>query len=114
MERKVYVPNKSFHDFSDAEKFGKLIFLTEGIVRRTNINQLYRQCMNIMQDATIEDYLLISSLGILNAIPASILAHRFARVNYLMYTAHGYVARTVSLNNVPKEDDASGDVEIHL
>lgn len=94
---KVYVPNRSFHNFSGAEKYGELIFLTEGAVQRTNVNQLYRECYKKMADAQPDDFLLVSSLAILNAIAASILAWRFGRVNYLIYVKDKYIVREVVL-----------------
>lgn len=99
---KVFVPNRSFHNFSGAEKYGELIFLTEGSVRRTNVNQLYRECYQKMASAQPGDFLLVSSLAILNAIPASILAHRFGRVNFLIFTKDQYLVREIVL---PKEGD---------
>lgn len=113
-DRRVYVPNKSYHDFADAERFGKLIFLTSGMVRRLHINQLYRECSEGMKDAQEDDYLLVSSLAILNAICASILAHKFGKVNFLMWSPNGYVARTVNLQIIPKdvENDPLGHGQI--
>lgn len=98
---KVFVPNKSFHNFSGAEKYGTLVFLTEGSVQRTNINQLYREIYKKMSDAEPDDFLLVSSLAILNAIAASILVHRFGKINYLIFVKDRYIVREVVL---PKED----------
>lgn len=92
---KVYIPNRSFHDFSGAREFGEPVFLTDGVVQRLNVNQLYRECTEKMKDSTPEDYLLISSLGILNAIAASIMVHKFGRVRFLMFSKSRYVVREI-------------------
>lgn len=100
MERRrprVYIPNKSHHDFSKAEEYGDLVFLTEGLVKRLNVNALYREIGEIMEDAIEEDYILVSSLSILNAIPASIMAYKFGRVNYLLHKDGTYLERIIYL-----------------
>lgn len=97
--RRVYIPNKSHHDFSGAERFGELVFLTEGIVRRLNVNQLYRECYEKMKDAHAEDYILVSSLSVLNLIVGSIMAHKFGRVNMLLFHHGDYVPREIILDD---------------
>ena len=97
-ERLVFIPNRSFHDFNNATKYGRLVFLTEGVVRRLNVNQLYREFSEAMKDASPDDYILISSLGILNAISASIMAFKFGRVNFLVYDGHDYIVREITLS----------------
>lgn len=95
---KVYVPNKSYHDFSDAARFGQLIFVTDGLVKsRLNINSIYRDCSEAMKDAEAGDYVLVSSLSILVAAMASLMAFRFSSVNYLMWNGEKYIARSVHL-----------------
>ena len=83
---KVFIPNRGFHDFSEAAKYGELVYLTEGLVKpNTSVNQLYRLLSEKMADSTDEDMLLVCSLSILNAVAASILTHKHGAVNYLIY-----------------------------
>lgn len=96
MNPKVYVPNKSHHDFSEAERFGELVFLTEGIVNRYNVNDICRRCASVMHDASEGDHILISSLTVINMIAAAIMAHKFGRVNFLMFQNGGYVSRELT------------------
>lgn len=100
---KVYIPNRSFHDFTPAEAFGELVFLTEGWANRTLTNQLYRMVSEAMRDSQPDDMLLVSSLGILNAIAASILAVKHKRVNYLIHVKGGYVLREIVLDGLERE-----------
>lgn len=92
---KVYVPNKSFHDFSAAEQFGDLIYVTEGVISRLNINQLEAAAATAMREAAPGDYIVISSLPVLTSIMTGIMANRFGRANFLLYRHGGYIARSV-------------------
>lgn len=94
----VYIPNKGAHDFSDAERFGKLVFLTHGTIKRYSTNTIYRVFIDGMKDADRDDLLLISSLAILNAIASAILARRFGRVNYLLFCDGRYLKRVVDID----------------
>lgn len=92
---KVYVPNRSHHDFTLAEQFGELVYLTEGFINRFQINHIFRLCSEAMKESGPDDFILISSLSILNAAAASIMARRHGKVNFLVfdrnklkYTAH--------------------------
>lgn len=105
---KVYVPNKSYHDFRSAERFGELIFLTEGIVKRFNTNDITRQCYEMMKDAQPNDYVLISGLSIINSIACAIFARRFGRINVLLHDPKSgdYRSRSVVIDD--KEVDLHG------
>ena len=81
----VYVPNKSFHDFSGATQFGELIFLTEGILPLHSVNTLYRTFDRELRESTPDDYLLVSGPAILNAIVASVLSMKHGSINFLLY-----------------------------
>jgi hypothetical protein len=82
---RVYVVNKSAHDFSDAKRFGELVYLTEGSVNRFETSQIHREVTAAMRDAAKDDWLLVSALTVINTIAASILAMRFKRLNLLIY-----------------------------
>lgn len=96
----VFIPNKGAHDFSDAERYGELRFLTEGTVRRYAVNNLYRVIAEGMKDAEEEDYLLISSLTILNTIVCSVLARKFGKVNFLLFRDGEYIDRTLNIDSL--------------
>ena len=101
-DRRVYVPNKSHHDFSGAVSYGELVFLTEGrIPNRYQLNDLASGCSKRMEDAIGDDLLLIAGPTTLNCIAAAILGHKFGRVNFLIYdqVADKYTQRTVMLSH---------------
>ena len=98
---KVYIPNKSGQDFSSAEDFGEIIFLTEGLIAdRYGTNHLYMQFVDKMQDAEEEDYLAVSSLPILTAIATGVLVEKFGRINFLLFKDGKYIERNINFNNL--------------
>lgn len=94
----IYVPNKGAHDYSDAERFGELRFLTSGIVKRYTTNTMYRNLIEGMADAKPDDYILVCSLSILNSIATGILARKFGKVNFLLFCNGKYIERTVDFD----------------
>jgi len=91
----IFIPNKGAYDYSDAERFGSLVFLSEGTLTRLNTNSLYRMFCNGMRNAQAQDYLLVSSLPVFNAIACGILVYKFGRVNYLLFSNGAYKERSV-------------------
>ena len=51
-----------------------------------------------MQDAEETDYLLISSLAILNALASAIMSRKFGRVNYLLFRDGEYIEKVVVID----------------
>lgn len=97
MIRKVYIVSGSSHDFSQAEKFGELVYLSKGPMNRYAVNNMYRQFYEILKDSLPEDYLLICGLAVMNGVAASILAIKHHKINYLLYEKGGYLERNVVL-----------------
>ena len=96
MARKtVYIPNKSFHDFSPAEEFGELRFVTEGVISRLNVAQLEAAASAALRDAHPDDYIVIASLPVLVCIMTGIMAAKFNSVNFLLYRHGGYIPKKV-------------------
>ena len=112
--RRVYIPNKSGHDFSPAEKFGRLCFLSKGKWReKFDVNKIYRQFVEAMSTSEAEDYLVMTGLPIMNIIAAAILARKHGRLNLLLFRGDGrYLERTVNidvlLNGKSKKENRNG------
>lgn len=92
---KVFIPNKSFHDFSEAEQFGEIVYITDGVISRLNVGQLEAAASSAMRDCNPSDYIVISSLPILVSIMTGIMAHKFGKVNFLLYRHGTYMAKSV-------------------
>jgi len=93
----VYVVNKSGHDYSDAERYGKLHFITEGTLDRFNVNNMHRICSDTFQTARPNDYILITSLTILCAVACATFAQRFNTLNLLIFKDGKYIERRLIL-----------------
>lgn len=104
LDRTVFVPNRGGHNYSAAEDFGKLVFLTEGNIRRFAVSTHYRVMIEKMRAAHREDFVLVSSLSILNSIATGILARRFGQVNFLLFHDGVYVQRSVNFDSLLAED----------
>ena len=90
---KVYIVNKSSHDFSAAEKFGKLIYCTQGRMNRFATNDMIRKFKDAMRNSAKEDYVLLCALGVMNAIACSVFARKHGALNLLLYKDGEYVER---------------------
>lgn len=90
---KVYVVNKSSHDFSSAEKFGELIFMTSGRMSRFGTNDMIRKFKESMIDSDKDDYLLLCSLNVMNALACSVFAQKHSTLNLLLYKDGEYLER---------------------
>ena len=101
----VWIPNKAGHNFSDAERFGELVYLTEGTVNRYSANSMYRTFSEQMDEASPKDYLLVSSLSILNCVASSILSYKFGLVNYLLFKNGIYLERSVNYSSLITRED---------
>ncbi len=84
---KVYIVNKSSHDFSRAGEFGNLIFMSEGRLNRFGTNDMIRKFQDAMRNSKEDDYLLPCSLNTANIIAASVFACKHKRLNLLLFKA---------------------------
>lgn len=88
MSKRVYVVNKSVHDFSAAVEFGELIYLSEGSINRFNTSQIYRKFYPILKDSNETDYILITGLTVMNLVAAFIFAIKHRRLNLLLFKSY--------------------------
>lgn len=92
------MPNLSHHDFTPARRFGELVFLTEGWVSPQAVNTIFRQCYDKMKDVSEADFLMMSSLPVINAAAASIMAmHCKGKLNFLVFDHGNYVPVRISV-----------------
>jgi hypothetical protein len=102
---KVFIPNKGAHDFSDSERYGEIVFVTNGIQNRYSIGSMARVWAHsfLSNKATKDDLILITSLTILNCIGCAIFATRFGTLNLLLYRNDKYLKRSIILSQVFEE-----------
>ena len=93
----VFIPNKGGHDYSDAQRFGELVYITSGTINTFDLNHFRDQAYAAMFLATPDDYVLISGPSSTCAITVAIMAAKFGRVNLLIYQRSKYVHKHVQL-----------------
>lgn len=92
---KVYIVNKSSHDFSAARFFGDIVFLSEGPMNRYAVNNMMRLFTEKMKDSRADDYLVPCSLNVMNSIASAILAYKHGRLNLLLFKQGTYIERNI-------------------
>lgn len=90
---KVYIVNKSAHDFNAAKEFGELFFLSSGSMNRYATNSMIRQFEEAMKDSNEYDYIVPCSLNVMNSIACAIFAHKHGRLNLLLFKNGKYIER---------------------
>lgn len=99
-DRKVYVTNRGGHSYEAAEKFGEIVYITEGTLNRFATATIYRAFVDGMKDSQPNDYILITSMSIVNAIGAAVFARKHGKLNLLLYRQEEYVLREIDIDSL--------------
>lgn len=91
----VFILNKAPHDYSDAERFGELVFCTNGPLDKLDLSQMYRELDRAFEDSQAEDWILLTSLTSLCVVACSIFVLKHERLNLLIHTREGYIERSL-------------------
>jgi hypothetical protein len=100
---KVFIVNRSAHDFSNASRFGTLTYLSSGEINRWNTNHMARIFEEVLASSSKEDYLVLCSLNIMNSIASAIFAAKHGRLNILLYKDGRYVERNLVFGQNERE-----------
>jgi len=92
---KVFIVNRSSHDFSAAELFGDIAFLSSGPMNRYACNNMYREFSKVMEDSRKGDYIVPCSLNVMNSIACAIFAKKHGRLNLLLFRSGDYIERNL-------------------
>ena len=92
---KVYIVNKSAHDFSAAEQYGELVYLSEGYMSRYATNNMHRVFKEVMEESGESDYIVPCSLNVMNSIACAIFAVKHGRLNLLLFKNGSYIERNL-------------------
>ena len=102
--KKVFVVNRSGHDFSKADKFGDITFLSEGKIDPNQVTKMYREFVEAMKDSSPEDYLVITGLSIMSSVASACLAYKHGRINFLIFRDGNYEERTLLLGELMERE----------
>ena len=92
---KVYIVNKSAHDFSPAEEYGEIVFLSEGPMNRYATNHMHRKFTDIMKESSSDDHIVPCSLNVMNSIACAIFARMHGKLNLLLFKGGEYLERNL-------------------
>lgn len=96
----VYIINKGGHDYSDAQRFGTVQFLSEGPVSKYAINKIYRDFALKLRRSGPDDYLLLTGLTTMACVACSCFSYLHGRLNLLIYKNGKYVERKLVLSEL--------------
>lgn len=97
---RVYVVNRSTHDYSAAERYGELVYVTKGFQKRFAVGQHTRRWQEALKDSQPDDFIILSSINIICSIGCSMFAAMHGRLNLLLWNDTGYIKREVHLSEV--------------
>jgi hypothetical protein len=100
MKHKVFVLNKSSHDFSAAEKFGTIFYVTEGSVDRFATNHMIRIFEAAFKDSNPDDLIVPCSLNVLNMIAGAVFGNMHGKLNLLLFKDEGGRVKYIERNHI--------------
>jgi hypothetical protein len=93
--------NRSSHDFSAAQRYGELHFLSEGPISKYAVTKIYRQFAEDFRQSTPDDYVMISGLTVMVSIACASFAFLHGgRLNLLIFKDGKYVERKLMLSEL--------------
>ena len=95
---KVFIINKGSHDYSDAQRYGEIVYITEGSVNKFDVSQMFRECDSALASSEADDYILLTSLTTLCSVACAIFGRKHGRLNLLLFKDDRYVERRLVLN----------------
>jgi hypothetical protein len=95
---KVYVVNRSSHDFKEARRYGELLYLSDGPMNRYSTNSMMRCFGEVMKNSLPEDYIVLCSLNVMNSIACALFAFKHGTLNLLLFKDGNYIERNHVFN----------------
>jgi len=102
---KVYIVNKGAHNYEDAQRFGELVFCTEGLVDAYDTSEMYRLFAQQFEAADESDFILMTSLNILCSVACATFGRKFGKLNLLLFKNGAYIERHVELDNLIRKQN---------
>lgn len=106
---KVFVANRSAHDYSAAQRYGDLVFVTTGPQKRFAANNHARVWMAALKNSKPTDYIILSSMNIICGIGCGIFAAMHGKLNILMYRNRKYVQRELDIADLLEAENLEAE-----
>jgi len=101
----VYIVNNGGHDYSDANRFGRIQFLSAGPVSKFAVSKMYREFAMKLRESTDTDYILLTGLTTMACIACSCFAFLHGRINLLIFKNGKYVERKLVLGELLSKEE---------
>lgn len=102
---KVYIINKGGHDYSEANKYGELHFLSEGPISKFAVSKIYRDFAMSLRESTPADYILLTGLTTMACIACACFSFLHeGKLNLLLFKNGKYIERKLLLSELLKKD----------
>lgn len=100
---KVWVVNFAGHDYSDAERYGDLEFITHGHIERDHFDRMLYIVAESLKDSSPDDWLLPSGLLPLNVLATAVWLEMHDSLRLLIwdFKKKGYRTMTVEETHIP-------------
>lgn len=83
MSNKVFVTNMSGYEYESAEKFGDLVYVTQGFIKLDKLDNLKKLFKKFIDSASAEDYLLLSGNTLVCALAVHLWMEKFGTAKVL-------------------------------
>lgn len=97
---KVFIPNKGAHDYSDAERFGDLTYVTKGSINSFAVGTMARVWAEALETSTKDDWIMLTSLTTLCVVGCSTFALKHGQLNLLIFRKDRYIPRRLMLDQL--------------
>ena len=98
---KVFVVNKGCHDYSPAQEYGELVYLSHSSMDRFDLSKIWRKFEPQLTDCQSDDWILVSGLTVMSVVATSIFVQKHGKLNILLYKSNKkgatYVGETIIL-----------------
>lgn len=96
-EPRVFVANFAGHDYSGAEKYGALCFVTKGFISFQSLDRVKYQVGMGIKDSRPDDWLALSGTNIINVLAAVLWFGMHGQIKILNYDKNTGVYREVTI-----------------
>jgi hypothetical protein len=97
----VYVVHQGDIDFTPAQQYGDLRYITQGYARFDNVKKLSQQIANHLCDSKPTDFLVLSGNNLLCAIVCLMWMKLHGHINILHWAKDSYVIVPLTQENYP-------------
>ena len=98
---KVFVVNKGCHDYSPAQEYGELVYLSRSSMDRFDLSKIWRKFEPQLISSSPDDWILVSGLTVMSVVATGIFVQLHNKLNILLYKSNKkgatYIGETIIL-----------------